>query len=340
MSREIRVTGICLHGNATRCFHYCRYCQLRTAKAVPATYSRYSALVHRFLDWRTAVGREDFEVWPWYGNSHDYDHETLLGERRIGTRMGYQTDVVLLGGVAHRSMDEMRAWLQERRAVNVDTVVATFSGCQEDHDHWNNKAGNYQFQLDTLRLAAEMGLRLQERVLLLRDCLPSLERLFDDLDEIGAQEYARSSIPLFYSGRAKRLEEQRLTERDFAALPERIRNSLRGDHPNWRTERGWVEHVTKLGDPGPEEVSPMLRVTEENLDWAESHTCEEIVASLETSWRAAYAAMPSRLELCERYGDPRSDKVYMFLGQMEHLWLDRYLRENPRNFDLRATHFF
>ncbi len=340
MSREIRVTGILLHGNATRCFHLCRYCQLRTAKAIPATHSRYAALVHRFLDWRTSTGREKFEVWPWYGNSHDYDHETLIGERQIGERMGYQTDVVLLGGVAHRSMAEMRDWLQERRAAGVDTVVATFSGAQDDHDYWNNKKGNYRFQLDTLRVAAEMGLRLQERVLLLRDCLPSLERLFDDLDTIDAKEYSRSSIPLFYSGRAKKLEPQRLTEKDFADLPQRIRENLRGDHPKWRSERRWTEHVRELGDPEPEEVAPMLRINEETLEWAESRSCEEILENLETRWRAAYAAMPSRRELCDRYGDSRSDKVYMFLGQMEHLWLDRYLKENPCNFDIRSTHFF
>lgn len=278
-------------------------------------------------------------MWPWYGNSHDCDQETLIGLRSIGERMGYQTDVVLLGGVAHRPRDEMRAWLEQRRAVGIDTVVATFSGHGGDHDYWNNKQGNYRFQLDTLHLAAEMGFRLQQRVLLLRDNLGGLERLFDDLDRIRTTDSSRSSIPLFYSGRAKRLEDQRLTEGDFAALPTRLRNSLRDDHPNWRSERQWIEHVKTQEEPGPEEIAPMLEITEENLDWAEHHSCEEIVATLEARWRAAYAAMPSRRELFEGYGASENDKIYMFLGQMEHLWLDRYREKKPGTFDLRSTHF-
>jgi len=340
MAREVRLTGIVLHANAAPCFHHCRYCQLRTSKPRAVSFSGFEKLVNRFLDWRIVSGRPEFEVWPWYGNSHEHDEEMLLGLRSIGRRLGYESDVVLLGGVAHRSMPEMRAWLQERRAAGIDTVVATFSGDREKHDYWNNKEGNWQFQLDTLHLAADMGFRLQERVLLLRDNLPSLERLFDALDTVEAAERNRWAIPLFYSGRAKRLESQRLTEGDFAALPKRIRDSLRGDHEKWRSERRWVELVREEGEPGPEEISPMLRVTEENLAWAEPLSCDEIIAALEERWRAAYAAMPSRRELCDGYSDPQGDKVYMFLGQMEHLWLDRYLAKNPAGFDIRSTHFF
>ncbi len=339
MPREIEITGIHLHANATPCFHFCRYCQTAKPKAIPAQFSRYAALIDRFIDWRIASGREDFEICPWYGNSHDYDREVRLGIRRLDERMGDITNVVLLGGVAHRSRKDMAIWLRERQEDGIDTLVASFPGQGKHHDYWNNKKGNYQFFLDTLRTAAAMGMRLQQRVLLIRDSVASLERLFDDLDAIDPPSYTRWSIPLFYSGLSKRLENERLTEQEMAALPLRIRNSLRDDHPHWRSERRWMDYVHDSADQGPERMALSFPISDESLDWAERRSCDEIVAELEARWRAAYRAAPSRQELCEGYGNPQSDKVYMMIGQMERLWFDRYLQENPCTFDIRSTHF-
>ncbi len=340
MPREIDITALHLHANATPCFHHCRYCQLKTSKSIPASFSRYAALIERFLDWQKAGKGQTLEICPWYGNSHDYDRETRVGLRRLGERQwGPRPDVVLLGGVAHRSQAEMRLWLQERRDVAIETVVATFAGHAEHHDYWNNKAGNYRFFQETLRTAAAMGLRLQERVLLIRRSLASLERLFDDLDAIGAASFTRWSLPLFYSGRAKRLEDERLTERDFAALPPRIRASLREDHVHWRSERRWMETVRQSDGQAPERMALSFPISEKSLDWAEKLSCDEIVAQLAARWRAAYRAAPSRQDLCERYGDARSDKVYPRLEQMEKVWMDRFLTENPCTFDIDATHF-
>ncbi len=339
MGREITVNGIFLHAYATPCFHVCRYCQLRTPKAIPADFKRYSALIDRFIDWKEATGRHDFTVAEWYGNSHDYDRDVQAGVSRLSARQGDPLRVVLLGGTAHRPMAEMRHWLEDRRAVGIDTVVASFPGRAERHDYWNGKKGNYRFQLDTLHLAAEMGMRLQQRLFLIRDTISGFEALLDDLDAIQTTDFERWSYPLFYSGLARRLEAERLTELELDRLPPRIKATFRDDHGEWRSERRWIDTVREDTASDPEPVPLVMQLDNESLAWAEDQSCDAIVEELTARSRAAYAALPSRRELCERYGDPTNDKVYMFLGQMERVWLDRCRAENPGALDLRTTYF-
>ncbi len=353
MPRNFRITGIMLHANAAPCAYHCRYCQLATSKPNPASFTRYAALVDRFFDWKETPGNEGFEVWPWYGNSHEHSIEEQREICRLSLRQGFSCDSVLLGGLRHRPRKEMRDWLEARRALGINTVVATFSGHDAAHDYWNNQQGNYRFQLETLELAAEMGMRLQQRILLMRDSVPTLGSLLDDLDRIGqtrksteqsasaGTDTVRWAIPLFYSGRARRLETQRLDKRDFAALPERVADILRDDRVNWRSEQEWIEHVKETSDDekAEESITLLLKVTEENLEWAAAHSCEEIVETLSERYRAAAALMPSRIELCEGYGDTSNEKVYFNLGQMERLWMEQYCIHHPGVLNLRETWF-
>ncbi|ATQ67452.1 MULTISPECIES: radical SAM protein [Methylosinus] len=338
MGREIIITGITLHANGTTCYHHCRYCQLRSYKTSGVLFPRYLALIERFVAWR-AAHRPDFEIWPWFGNSDDHDDETLEGVQRIDEMQNWVSRNALLGGVAHRTRTEMREWLEKRRRLGVDTIVATFSGHGDKHDYWNNMPGNYQFQMETLRLARDMGFRLQQRVILLRDNLASLEALFDELDGVGGADSERWSLPLFYSGLARRLEAERLTRSDFEMLSPRVRASLRSDYANWRSEREWIEFVRSTPAEA-EEMAVDLRLDEEALSWAEARSCEEVVVELSEKWRTAYHAAPSRQELCLVSGDERNDRVYFNVGQMEKAWFDRYRTTGNCDFDLRSTHFF
>jgi len=338
MPRKIKIDGLCLHANATRCYNHCRYCQLVSPRPIPARFDRYEALVNRFIEWQEAdSSRADFGIWPWYGNSYDSSAEVREGIVRIAHRKGQDHKVVLLGGINHRKPAEMREWLELHRQLGIDTVVASFAGHGKIHDHWNGRQGNYQFFLDSLRVAVDMGMKLQERVFLIKSTLFSLEQLYGDLDAITGAEYRRWCFQLFYSGWAKRFEHERLTRLELEALPPRIKATLRDDYPTWQSEREWMALVRAGEYAGPEAMSLFLPVSDESMDWAEQRSCDQIVSELSKSWEAAYTAAPSREELCETCGDANSDRVYLNIGQMEHVWMDRYLKTHPCNFDVAHT---
>lgn len=328
MARQIEITGLCLHANSTPCAYHCRYCQLVTSKARPIPFARYAALVECFIDWRAASGRADFGLWPWFGNSYEHALPILAGILRLDVRLGQRHQVLLLGGLRHRPMAEMRAWLAERGELGIDTLVATFSGYGEIHDHWNGQQGNYRFQMDCLHLAAEMGMKLQQRVLLMRGNLPTLEKLFDDLDRIEAR-FNRWAIPMFYSGRARRLENERLDEADFAALPPRLRACLREDWPNWRSERQWLQSIRQGEFAEAQKILLSLDLSPAGLEWAEGQSCDAIVDQLSKRYRGFAQILPSPVELAERYGNASNTRVYFNQAQMERVWLERYLEVNP-----------
>ncbi|MGP1664929.1 MAG: hypothetical protein ACTS5I_03235, partial [Rhodanobacter sp.] len=305
MSRTLSITGIAIHANNTSCAYHCRYCQLATSKPKSVSFTRHAALVERFIDWQAANAVEPFEVWPWYGNSYEHDLPTLAGILRLDQRLGREHKVLLLGGLRHRTRSEMHEFLEARCELGIDTLVATFSGHGERHDHWNNKADNYRFQIDSLHLAAEMGMELQQRILLMRNDLSGLESVLNDLDEIDSRRFTRWAIPMFYSGRARHLESERLTVDDFVGLSSRLRACLREDWPNWQSERQWMDQVCSGADEA-QRTSLFFAVTEASLEWAERHSCEEILASLEARYRESASRLPSTRALAERYGERAS----------------------------------
>lgn len=338
MPRTLAITGMAIHANATPCAYHCRYCQLATSKPKPVAFTRYEALVERFIEWRVESGRTDFGLWPWYGNSYEHDLDTLAGMLRLTRRLGHEHEVLLLGGLRHRSQSEMRDFLEARRPLGIDTLVSTFSGYEERHDHWNNQPGNYRFQLDSLYLAAEMGMQLQQRMLLMRSSLPTLESVLDDLDRIESRQFTRWAIPMFCSGRARRLEDERLTEEDFAGLSPRLRACLREDWPNWKSERQWLAQVL-AGTDETQRTYLAFAVTETSLDWAEGRSCEEIVTHFEAQYRESASRLPSTRELGERYGDASNERVYFNQMQMERLWMKRHLQAHPADAHAASTLF-
>jgi hypothetical protein len=63
MAREIVAKGLTLSLRHAPCAHICRYCLISdTRKGSPLPFSRFEALVHRFLDWKIANPRDDIEI--------------------------------------------------------------------------------------------------------------------------------------------------------------------------------------------------------------------------------------------------------------------------------------
>jgi hypothetical protein len=180
-------------------------------------------------------------------------------------------------------------------------------------------------------------MKLQQRLFLTRSTLPLLNELLDRLDTL-PEALERMAFPFFYCGFANRMEDERLTQEQLDSLPERVHKLLRFDWRNWRTERGWVNAVLEEGKV-LDRVSLKLILNDDNIQRFESMTCDEIVMELETATREEYAAIPSRLELCEKYADPTNEKVYMFRWDVESLWVDRYLKDNSLVFKRHLTHF-
>lgn len=326
MPREIVGKGLRFSLRHAPCAHICRYCLIsesRKRSALP--FSRFEALVHRFHDWRQAE-RPDLEIGVFVGPSFDYDLETLKGVARLRERRGGKFRFVNLGGLGVRRGDELAEWIDERRALGIIGFHTSLAGYGETHDRWNGRAGDFEYQTAILRLAGERGMARQEKLFLTKNTLPLFDRLLDILDALPGDLHGRSASPFFYAGLASRYEDERLTEDDRDALPERINELRAGKFGNWLSEREWLPLMLETADK-PRRLQLKLDVDETNIDYLERASCEEIFVTREGEYQQSYAATPGLEELAGRYGDPGNRRIYMMSRDVEGRWLDLHRRE-------------
>jgi hypothetical protein len=326
MPREIIGKGLRFSLRHAPCANICRYCLIsesRRRSALP--FSRFEALVHRFHDWRQAE-RPDLEIGIFVGPSFDYDIETLKGVARLRERRGAKFRFVNLGGLRVRRGDELVDWIEERRAFGVIGFHTSLAGCDETHDRWNGRAGDFDYQTAILRLAGERGMARQEKLFLTKNTLPVFDRLLDILDALPGDLHSRAASPFFYAGLASRYEDERLTEDDRDSLPERINELRAGKFSDWRSEREWIPVMMETADK-PRRLQLKLDVDESNIDYLESASCEEIFTTRERDYQESYRHIPALDELCDRYGDPTNRRIYMMSRDVEGRWLDLHHRE-------------
>jgi hypothetical protein len=327
MSRQIAGKGLRLSLRHAPCAHICRYClitETRRGSALP--FARFERLVHRFHDWKAADRRDDLEIGVFVGPSFDYDLDTLKGVARLRARRGGKFQILNLGGLRIRSGDALAAWLEERQSAGIIGFHTSLAGCGETHDRWNGRRGDFDYQTAILRLGGERGMVRHERLFLTHNTLPHFEHLLDILEGIPGEVRNRYATLFFYAGLATRYEDERITEEIRDALPKRIGALRRGKFQDWRSEREWIPIMMETADK-PRKLVLKLDVNEANIERLESLPCEAIFAERERLYQESYARIPSLAELCARYGDRASRKVYMMSRDVEGRWLDLHARE-------------
>jgi hypothetical protein len=326
MPRDIVGKGLRLSLRHAPCAHICRYCLIsETRKGSTLPFARFEQLAHRFFDWK-ASSRDDLEIGVFVGPSFDYDLETLKGVARLRARRGGRFQILNLGGLRIRRGDDLVAWLEERRSAGIIGFHTSLAGCDETHDRWNGRRGDFDYQTAILRLGGERGMVRHERLFLTQNTISHFERLLDILDGIPGEVRNRYATLFFYAGLATRYENERITEEIRDALPERIVALRSGKFQDWRSEREWIPIMMETADR-PRKLVLKLDVNESNIEQLEKSSCEEIFAERERSYQESYRRIPTLDELCARYGDRTSRKVYMMSRDVEGRWLDLHERE-------------
>ncbi|MDR1085065.1 MAG: hypothetical protein LBP22_09470 [Deltaproteobacteria bacterium] len=336
MVRDFIPTGIGITTGIGQCAYRCLYCQI--ALHEPATFGvdRYAAVIDRFLDYKEKTG---FNFSQWMGYSFDISAADFFKQIALCKRCGYDQTSFLLGGVRLMADDELKKWYEERLALGCDYVGASYFGHSETHDYWNNQPGQFEFQVRAQKTALSMGMKVGQRLFLLKSTLPMMEELLDILDETSGADASRAAFPLFYSGLARRYDDERVTLEMLDNQPDRVKAVYRSDKPNWKSEKDWITWILD----GKDAFKPSflnLNLSDANIDEIERMSCQEIVDDLTLKTKKAYAPIPDTCELADRYGDRTNEKVYMFLWDMECLWVDRFLEQHPEiRIDRELTYF-
>jgi hypothetical protein len=319
----------------------CDYCQLPNNKISRISVDRFAAIVERFIEYKESQGLKDFKITEWLGNAFNFNEYEYTKVAEINRKLDQFYENICLGGVSHKYPEEMRAWLAARQKIGAKNLIVALFGIGTIHDTWNRKKGDFAFQMESQRQAIEIGMGLIQRTFLMHSILPVIGDLFDMFDELGGEVVGRWTCPLYYCGLARKLEHERVTMEILDNQPSRVKATYLAKN-NWKSEIDWIEEVRK-GNPDWENGYGLghvvLRLDDSNIDRIESMSCEAILDELIQRTNAAYAVLPSREELCEKYGNRKNEKVYVGMREMDDLWVDRFLRDNPVEFDSYLTHF-
>ncbi len=217
----------------------------------PVALERYAAVVERAREWHRRFAPESL-FYHALGYHHNHDREDLEILRRLNGPQALNG--LTLGGLPDRTEEELREWLAVLKPYGLTRVHATFGGLGGMHDRWNNKAGNFDLLMRTLRVAAELDLALGQRLLVGRSTLPSLEPLLDLLDELPLKnENWRYAMPFFYQTRFQKpqphVESDRIDEATRDSLSPRLAKLFSSEaNEHNLSEREWIRHMEK--EPG------------------------------------------------------------------------------------------
>jgi hypothetical protein len=272
------------------------------------------------------------------GPAYNFDLDSFSALHKWSERtQGFGLTGIDLGGLKMRSESDMRQWLKVRQAVGVKDVGVSFAGIGATHDRWNGRHGDFDFLMQTLRTAAELGMDHFQLLYLTKSSLPIIEDLVRTLDKLPTPPSGRKVRSFYHIGHGAHHESERITEEDRENLPA-IATELLEEEFFLRSEREWIETI-RNEEEQPQDLYLQLELTSENIDRLENMSCDDIFADLEKRARATLLAFPSFHELCETYADRNSKKIYMFSFDLERLWLERYLSEHPIEIDRSLLHY-
>jgi hypothetical protein len=341
MTREIDIGGIRIFARASACAHACAYCLIGPKKLTELPFPRFNALAERFIEWRNEKPNPLPHVLIGFEDSYEFDVEILAGLFRLYKRQGWGDEAmsVKLGGLRMRTETEMHDWLRVRRDVaGLKLVHASLAGYGTIHDQWNRRENDFDFLYSAMNNAVRLGLKVNQRIFICKSTLTSIDRLLLELDKItpNAHRYLSTFV---YSGFATRLEAERITEEIRDRLPSSVTAIPRRSGDNWLSEREWISTRSNLvTNSSPRSVTLSLEVNERNIDRLESMQCDEIIAERAEQTRQAYARLPSRSELFEKYADPSNRCIYASIDEVERKWFDAYRRDYNVDIAKGLTH--
>jgi hypothetical protein len=337
MQRSVAFTGLFVEHCGTPCANHCRFCTIGNQRPDDLSFARFAALMERLDEWRRQHRPADFDlVFDWM-RAENWDRETAAAMKQLHRRVMPQIrEMLFLGGIDFKPDTQLKAWLAERHSLGTDLIWASLAGNRELHDKWVGRRNDFDFNLKALRLASELGYARGEVLFLTKSTLPRLEPLMDSLDAIPGREWRKVRI-VYYRGRGKRMMHERITRDDFRRLPERVLADLQ-ERDSLKTEPEWREWLRAQSSAAVLTTRLFLNVTAANIAALEARPCDEIMDELERRTREVFATLPEASYLSERYGSQESGDERLYPpGELERIWLDRYLQERSLSVERDLT---
>ncbi len=293
-------------------------------------------LVERFVDWSN--GKRGPKIISGFMPSYNFNIDAFLQLSQWNERVfGERIKALPLGGLKMRPDAEMRRWLLARQAAGVERVSASFVGIGDVHDRWNGRRGDYEFLMNLLRIAAEIGMAIDAQIFLVKSSLPFIELIAKSIAALRAPTMCIDFRPFFIVGHGAHYETERIDESDRAILPQWVGKAL---IPQWvlRSEREWCEIINQVPE-AQRAFSLKLILSAENIDQLEASGSDEIFGDLERRAARSLDHFKSLNSLARSYGNPDGTGIFISTTEIDRFWMQKWLQDHPITFDRSLLHY-
>lgn len=314
----MKTESVLLQTLCVPCGCHCRYCLLSWDGQCPgADWGRSAALARHMADWlRTERPALRFHFSFGYSMEHPRLPEALDLLRELDS---VQAAFLQCDGLRIRDEDKTTEFVEMLREHGIKTLNFTYYGTEDYHDRFAGRKGDFAW-MQRLRAAARAtGLETSVGIPLTRESAPLAAALLECLEG----ENVRFFVP-HAEGRGVFLENIRLRQEDFDALPETVREHM--NRRFYRTEAEWMRETP----PEPTKRMLLLSLTPENIAAFETRPFAESIAEAEALDDAYYAPLPTIKELLARYGNAQGSAFYSardLAAKLQKRWLrEHYLQ--------------
>lgn len=294
---SIYVSNLCVP-----CANRCRYCLLSwDGKLLGVDYDRSRRYAEGFHRW-IQENRKDLSFVFYYGYSMEHPKltEAIDFARQIGSPGG---SFLQFDGLKFRNFHEIRTLLTTIQLHGIELIDLTFYGTREYHDKFAVREGDFDYMMDILRIANEVGLAVNAGIALTHENAHQADELIDQL-----QRHTLKKLFCFVphsEGRGATLHNIRFRKSDYEALSDRVKAHF--NTRKFRTEGEWIAS----GDfSTPEKRVLAISLNPDNVEFFENQDFADTIAYLEKLDDDYYRVIPSLAELASLYGDPNGEAYY------------------------------
>ena len=226
-----------------------------------------------------------------------------------------------LNGTRIKSGQQLIDWIDELVDSGIKKVAFSWFGLEQVHDNFVNKKGYYSYLRECASLAKSKGISVTSKVFLHKGILDELDQLIETL-----QVFSDVIVCAFmeYSGKAKSIEEEFLTKKDYELLSDKTKAYISNSYVRkFKTEKEWIKLAINDSFPTFNIVDYILYITSDNLEWVLNTEVEEVIdyfRKMNVDFQNSFGTIR---ELADRYGDEDCECLYECRDVLRK-WLDKY----------------
>ena len=299
------------------CCNRCRYCLLSwDGKTLGVENQRAIQYADSFYSW-LKENRPELQFAFYFGYSMDNPElfDTIEFMQKTNSPSGR---FLQFDGMKMRSDEDLQVFLLKLKNARIETLGFTFYGTEAYHDTFACRHGDFNLMMRTIKIALEIGLKIEVGIPVIKENLSQLDELVDMfIDE-------RIRLFLFTphcGGRGQYLLKSKITIDDALSMSDKVKQYF--NRKNNKTPFEWFKN------PPKDDVKRILTLSlnPHNFNNLGKQSFEETLLELERKDKEFYNTIPSFKELLNKYADNNDQ----FLYTKKDLFLqykNKFIKEN------------